>query len=101
MKKITSTLLLCFIIFSCAAQNKLLTLEDALVKNKTTLAPENLHQLQFVYGTDDYVYLKKITDKEVWVRGNFKSSEVPFLSLDQLNPVSYTHLRAHETRHDL
>ena len=67
------------------AQNKLLTLEDALVNNKTTLAPENLRQLQFIYGTDDYVYLKKINDKDVWVRANFKNIETPFLTLEQLN----------------
>ena len=71
--------------FSCIAQNKLLTLEDALVKNRTTLAPENLRQLQFIYGTDDYVYLKKLNDKDVWVRGNIKTNEAPFLSLEQLN----------------
>lgn len=84
MKKIT-LLLLGSICFSCIAQNKLLTLEDALVKNRTTLAPENLRQLQFIYGTDDYVYLKKINDKDVWVRGNFKTNETPFLTLEQLN----------------
>ena len=71
---------------SVPAQNKLLSIEDALVKNRTTLAPENLRQLQFVYGTEDYVYLKKITDKDVWVRGNFKSpAEQSFLSLTDLN----------------
>ena len=73
MKKILLILQFSATAFFGIAQNKMLTLEDALVKNKTTLAPENLHQLQFVYGTDDYVYLKKITDKDVWVRGNFKS----------------------------
>jgi len=85
MKKILLILQFSATAFFGIAQNKMLTLEDALVKNKTTLAPENLHQLQFVYGTDDYVYLKKITDKDVWVRGNFKSSEAPFFSLEQLN----------------
>ncbi len=64
----------------------MLTMEDALVNNKTTLAPENLKQLQFVYNTDDYVYLKKINDKEVWMKGNFAGkNETPFLTLDQLN----------------
>jgi dipeptidyl-peptidase 4 len=71
---------------SISAQNKLLTIEDALVKNRTVLAPENLRQLQFVYGTEDYVYLKKTDKKDVWVKGNFKSSsEQTFLSLEDLN----------------
>jgi dipeptidyl-peptidase-4 len=85
MKKLVIFFLLSTTSFLSIAQNKLLTLEDALVNNKTTLAPENLRQLQFVYGTDDYVYLKKINDKDVWVRGNFKNNEAPFLSLEQLN----------------
>lgn len=61
-------------------------MEDAMVKNRTALAAENLRQLQFVYGTGDYVYLKKINDADTWVRGNFKSKEdTPFLTLAQLN----------------
>ena len=67
------------------AQKKLLTLEDAMVKNRTTLAVENLKQLQFLYGTNDFVHLKKIEGKDVWVKGNSKSPELPFLTLDQLN----------------
>jgi dipeptidyl-peptidase 4 len=71
---------------SLLAQNKLLTMEDAMVRNRTTLAPQNLRQLQFVYGTEDYVYLKKIDDKDVWMRGNMKSSsEQSFLTLDDLS----------------
>lgn len=60
-------------------------MEDAIVKNRTSLAAENLKQLQFVYGTTDYVYLKKIEGNEVWVRGNSKTAEAPFLTLAQLN----------------
>jgi dipeptidyl-peptidase-4 len=85
MKKIFLIIHFTAITFSGIAQTKLLTLEDALVNNRTTLAPENLRQLQFIYGTDDYVYLKKINDKDVWVKGNFKTNETPLLSLDQLN----------------
>ncbi|HET9826532.1 MAG TPA: hypothetical protein VFP87_14430, partial [Chitinophagaceae bacterium] len=77
--------LLVAISYSLSAQNKLLTMEDAMVRNRTSLAPENLRQLQFVYGTEDYVYLKKINDKDVWVRGGFKTTERPFLSLADLN----------------
>ena len=60
-------------------------MEDAMVKNRSALAVENLKQLQFVYGTNDYVYLKKIAEKEVWIKGNFKTPETPFLTLEQLN----------------
>jgi len=60
-------------------------MEDAMLKARTALAPENLKQLQFVYGTGDYVCLKKIADKEVWVKGNDVAAEAPFLTLEQLN----------------
>lgn len=68
-----------------AAQQKILTMEDAMVKNRSTLAPASLRQLQFIYGTEDYVYLKKINGNDVWVKGNFKTDEQPMLSLQQLN----------------
>ena len=61
-------------------------MEDAMVKNRTTLAPENLKQLQFIFGTDDYVYLKKTNDQDTWMKGNFKDKdEAVFLTLTQLN----------------
>ncbi len=68
------------------AQNKLLTIEDALINNRTTLATENLKMLQFIKGTGDYIYLKKTDGKERWIKGNFKTGEQDnFLSSQQLN----------------
>jgi dipeptidyl-peptidase-4 len=98
MRKIVF-LLVIFTQSSVFAQNKMLTMEDAMVKNRTTLAPENLKQLQFIYGTSDYVYLKKINDADTWVKGNLKSKEeTPFLSLAQLNEkiktAGYAELKA-------
>ena len=84
MKKIIFFLSL-FIGTVSLAQNKLLTMEEAMVKNRTTLAAENLKQLQFIYGTTDYVYLKKVDGKEVWMKGNLKTAETAFLTLEQLN----------------
>ena len=75
-----------FLSLPAFSQNKLLTLEDAMLKNRSTLAPENLKQLQFIYGTSDYVYLKKSNEQETWIKGNFKDkSEADFLTLAQLN----------------
>lgn len=84
MKKIV-VLILIAINFQVIAQKKLLSMEDAMVKNRSSLAVENLKQLQFLFGTSDYVHLKKMEGKEVWVKGNSKSPELPFLTLDQLN----------------
>jgi dipeptidyl-peptidase-4 len=66
------------------AQNNTLNLEDALLKARTTLAPENLKSLQFIHGTNEYVYLKNRDGKETWMKGNI-NSESEFLTLDQLN----------------
>ena len=61
-------------------------MEDAMLKARTTLAPENLSQLQFYGTTNDYIYLKKIEGKDTWLKGNYKtSSDSIFLSLDALN----------------
>ena len=84
MKKIFFVIAL-FVGTASLAQQKLLTMEDAMVNNRTTLAAENLKQLQFVYGSADYVYLKKIDGKDIWVKGNIKNPETAFLNLDQLN----------------
>jgi dipeptidyl-peptidase-4 len=85
MKKVSLFLFLAISV-SAIAQNKMLTMEDAMVNNRSTLAPENLKQLQFVYGTGDYVYLKKVDGQDVWMKGNFKdNAETAFLTLAQLN----------------
>jgi dipeptidyl-peptidase 4 len=56
MKKYFFAAVLIGIVNSVHAQNNLLTMQDAMVRNRTDLAPENLRQLQFIYGTDDHVY---------------------------------------------
>jgi dipeptidyl-peptidase-4 len=85
MKKILFASLLFFSVTTFAQQKKL-SMQDAMLNARTTLAPENLRQLQFVKGTDDYIYLKKLNGTDTWVRGNFNSGEeAAFLTLAQLN----------------
>ncbi len=86
MKKniIACLLLISFNIVS--SQDKLLTMEDAILKARTTLAPQNLSQLQFYGTTNDYMYLKKVDNKDVWMRGNYKmKADTSFITLDKLN----------------
>jgi dipeptidyl-peptidase-4 len=86
MKKLILVCQLVSIAFYGIAQNKTLTMQDAMSNARTTLAPENLSQIQFIYGTEDYVYAKRLANGPVWMTGNFKSKEEqPFLSLTQLN----------------
>lgn len=83
MKKILLIALLLCCNFFLYSQNKILSMEDAMLKARTTLAPENLPQLQFYESTNDYIYLKK----DVWMRGNKNSTEsdYTFLTLPALN----------------
>jgi dipeptidyl-peptidase-4 len=86
MKKLILLIQLLSITLFSFAQNKQLTMQDAMSNARTTLAPENLSQIQFRYGTEDYVYAKRVGNAPVWFSGNAKSkSDEPFLSLTQLN----------------
>lgn len=81
MKKTILASFLFFVCFYSIAQTKLLTIEDALVNNRGSLAIKNLRQAQFIFGTDDLVYLDNKDGKDVWV----KKDGTSFLSLDELN----------------
>ena len=87
MKKFLLAILFSGYCLFSVAQNKLLTLEDAMLRARTTLAPENLAQLQFFEGSNDYIFLKKQNGLDFWMRGNYKlaNSEFPYLSLHTLN----------------
>ena len=74
--------------YLATGQAKKLTMEEAMLQARTTLAPENLKQLQFVKGTGKYVYLKKISGVETWVTGDFNSvQESTWINLPDLNKV--------------
>ncbi|MBB5439064.1 dipeptidyl-peptidase-4 [Pedobacter sp. AK017] len=86
MKRLILLIYLLAVASGSFAQQQQLSMQDAMSNARTTLAPENLSQLQFIYGTEDYVYAKRIGNSPVWLRGNAKSKEdQPFLTLTQLN----------------
>jgi dipeptidyl-peptidase-4 len=72
-------------VFFVNSQTKLLTMEDAMLKARTSLAAENLSQLQFFGVTNNYIYLKKINGADVWMKGNVAVPDGAFLNLTQLN----------------
>ncbi len=75
-KILISTLLLSYSIL-VAAQLKKLTLEDCVLKQRTTMAPEKLNQLQFIKDSPTYCWLKKeASGSEVW---NFEMTRVNHL----------------------
>lgn len=68
------------------AQQKMFTMQDAMVGSRTTLAPETLRQLQFIKGTADPVYIMKKNGADVFVRYNPKNATgITLLTLQQLN----------------
>ncbi len=88
MSKSVCSVLLLSLFVTAGAQPKLFTMEDAMVKARTALAPENLRQLQFVQGTADYIYAKNEGNAAVWMRGNFKAAApAVYLPLTKLNTL--------------
>ena len=66
MKKTMLASLLLLVGFYTIAQTRLLTIEDALVNNRGSLAVKNLRGAQFLYGTEDLVYLENKDGKDLW-----------------------------------
>jgi dipeptidyl-peptidase-4 len=87
MKRIFVSALFVMAVHLGFSQLKQLTMEEAMLKARTTLAPANLKQLQFIQGTNEYTYLKKMDGKEVWVKGSMKSKteEQSWFGLTDLN----------------
>jgi dipeptidyl-peptidase-4 len=63
MKLLSTGMLVLFINIVCA-QQKMLTMEDAVIKQRTTLAPERLMQLQWIKGSNQFSYIARKDGKE-------------------------------------
>ncbi len=75
-----------FLLYSQAdAQLKQLSMDEAMLGARGALAPQNLRQLQFIKGTNDYVYLKKSGAADIWVKGSFTRPESAFLDFNAFN----------------
>ncbi len=70
MKKIVHTTCLLLFCFTVLAQNKMLTVEDAVLKQRTSLAPERLSQLMWIPNSHNFVYVAKRNGKECIVKQN-------------------------------
>ncbi|OFY85354.1 MAG: hypothetical protein A3F72_03560 [Bacteroidetes bacterium RIFCSPLOWO2_12_FULL_35_15] len=87
MKKISIVLFL-FASFlqTAVSQTKLLTMEEAVVKQRTTLAPSKLKQLMWVKNTSTYSYIETRDKEEVLVIGNTSNTKlIAVVSLNQFN----------------
>ena len=75
------------------AQTKLLTMEDAIIKQKTTLAPAKLKQLMWVKGTNTFSYVDTKDSNDLLMIGNAESGKQPpqtAATLMQLNDALKT-----------
>lgn len=68
------------------AQNKLLTMEEAVVKQRSSLAPARLKQLSWIKDSDHYFFFATRNNEETLVIGDGKTGkEINTLTLDHLN----------------
>ena len=72
IKKMKKTFLFLLLIFSTStfAQNKKLSMQDAVIGLWTNLRVNNLEQVQWIPNTDSYSEVITIDDQKVWVRRN-------------------------------
>ena len=85
MKRMISIVIL-FFTLNLPAQTKLLTIEEAIGKQKTTLAPARLNQLQWVKDADQFSFIDKKENKEVLLIQNVIEKTPSFqLPLEDLN----------------
>jgi dipeptidyl-peptidase-4 len=83
MKKITFIISALLIVQVTFAQTKLLTMEEAVVKQRTALAPEKLLQLMWVKGTNNYSYVNSGKEPELYIcnAASTKPNEIILLSV--------------------
>ena len=85
MKRIVFAAVVLLLSLSGFAQNKLLTIEDAVMKGRTTLAPARLNQLNWVTGTTKISFIGKRADKDVLIVTTAEQAiNDTILSIDEL-----------------
>ncbi len=71
--------------FQSIAQEKLLTMEEAVVKQRTTLAPSKLNQLMWVKNADSYSYVNPGEVQELFICNASDGKVSQAISLTLLN----------------
>ncbi len=67
-----------------SSQNKLLTIQDAVLKGRTTLAPKRLQSLGFIPGSDKFSYVEGTTVK---VGDNATGKVTDFVTMNDINKL--------------
>lgn len=84
IKKAISFVLLIAVLQITHAQEKLLTIQDAVLKGRTTLAPKRLQNLAFIPGADKFAYIDNNTLK---VSENASGKTADIINLAGLNTI--------------
>ena len=84
--KITTTVAIASIFYSTfiIAQDKLLTIQDAVLKGRTTLAPKRLQALGFIKASNKFSFIDNNTIK---VGDNAIGKTTDVLTLKELNAI--------------
>jgi dipeptidyl-peptidase-4 len=87
MKKLLLFPALCIFSLNISfGQSKLLTMEEAVVKQRTTLAPARLKQLAWIKNSNSYFYVDNIKSEEILVVGSPEGDALKeILSFSKLN----------------
>ncbi|MDP1745370.1 MAG: DPP IV N-terminal domain-containing protein, partial [Bacteroidota bacterium] len=89
MKKIAFISLIIFAFTQITiAQTKLLTMDDAIIKQKTTLAPAKLKQLMWVKGENSYSYVDTKDSIDILILGKAESANKPLKSAVSLVEIN-------------
>lgn len=85
LKKINLLLISISIIKPVYSQSKKLTMDDAIVSIRTTLAPQKLSQLNWIKGTNKYFYIDSSSKNEALMLGASSNSERKVIELAEIN----------------
>ncbi|HWY10542.1 MAG TPA: DPP IV N-terminal domain-containing protein [Bacteroidia bacterium] len=84
IKNVFSFVLVFFLSLNLFSQNKLLTIQDAVAKGRTFLAPKRLQNLSFIKGNDKFSY---VDDNIVKVGDNATGKTIDFVSMTEINKI--------------
>ncbi len=86
MKRLLLLLLISQAFWLGYGQSRKLTLEDAILGQRSTLGPKSLTQLKWVPGAGEYAYIDEVNDTYVMVRGDVKGRKLETVAkLDEIN----------------
>ena len=88
IKSLLPATLLCCSMNFVVAQNKLLTMDDVVLKSRTEFAPENIEQLEWISGSDNFSFVKKEGGNTWLVSSSVQGKENRILSLTDINRLT-------------